>query len=88
MHDLFERRVDREIVDVVPTVGQSPDLTFDITENGFADNDAFETTIYDVSRHKESKFQDPGLTASFADLWAVAANVMFPAARDERAAHV
>lgn len=45
MDDLLERRVRREIVDVVPAIGEAPDRPFDVTELGGPDDDAFEATI-------------------------------------------
>jgi hypothetical protein len=48
-------------------------LTFDITENGFADDDAFKTAIHEISSHNPGKFQEPGASASYPSLAAVSA---------------
>ena len=45
MNDFFERRVGREVVDVVATIGKTSDDAFDVTELGRPDDDAFETAI-------------------------------------------
>jgi hypothetical protein len=45
MDDFFKCRVRREIVNVVTAIGQASDGSFDITELGGPDDDAFETTI-------------------------------------------
>ncbi len=45
VNDFFERRVRREIVDVVSAIGQASDRAFDVTELGGPDDDAFEATI-------------------------------------------
>ena len=55
--DLFVRRVAREIVDVVSTVGQPADFAFNIAENRLADDDAFQTTIDHCSCHNAANFK-------------------------------
>ena len=88
MDDFFERRVHGEIVDVVAAIGQSPDLTLDITEHRLSNDDALEPTIYDDTCHNLAKIQESGPTASFAERFADVAAVMFPADRNARAACV
>ena len=45
MRDLLEVRVLGEIVDVVPAIGEPPDLPFDVAQDGLADDDAFESRV-------------------------------------------
>jgi hypothetical protein len=46
MHDFLERRIDREIVDIVTAIGETPDVAFNVTEHGLTDDDPFETPVH------------------------------------------
>ena len=45
MHDFFERRIGYEIVDIVSSIGETPDGPFDVTKFGRSYDDALEAPV-------------------------------------------
>ena len=67
VRDLFERRVLREVMDVVAAIGEPPRLALDVAEHGLADDDAFETGIDHRGRHDPIGFSPPRVSPTRRD---------------------